>query len=99
MKAGELILLNAALVGRAFDAFICRRGRAQHVSREGEMIATGAATPRRRKRHSYDETLDEPAKLIEAEPVAIENEGPSEDSRPIENIDESKEKESSVFEE
>jgi len=63
------------------------------------MIATGAATPRRRKRHSYDETLDEPAKLIEAEPTAIENEGPSEDSRPIENIDESKEKESSVFEE
>ena len=104
MKAGDLILLNAALIGRALNVPTGWKGLhpAGAGFKENRMIATDAATiiPKlRRGHHSYDESLDEPAKLIEAEPVAIENEGPSGDSRPIENIDESKEKESSAFEE
>ena len=43
--------------------------------------------PRGRKRHS-DESVDEPAKLIEQEPVEIEKETPSDESRPVERIDE-----------
>ena len=43
--------------------------------------------PRGRKRHP-DESVDEPAKLIEQEPVEIEKETPSDESRPVENIDE-----------
>jgi len=43
--------------------------------------------PRGRKRHP-DESVDEPAKLIEQEPVEIEKETPSDESRPVEKIDE-----------
>ncbi len=43
--------------------------------------------PRGRKRRP-DENVDEPAKLIEQEPVEIEKETPSDESRPVEKIDE-----------
>lgn len=43
--------------------------------------------PRGRKRHP-DESVDEPAKLIEQGPVEIEKETPSDESRPVEGIDE-----------
>jgi hypothetical protein len=43
--------------------------------------------PKRRDRHySYDESVDEPAKLIEDEPVEIEEEVPAEENEPVESI-------------
>jgi len=42
-----------------------------------------AIVPRRRQRHySYDESLDEPAKLIADEPVEVEAEAPAEENEP-----------------
>jgi len=56
--------------------------------------------PKRKQRHySYNESVDESPKLIEDEPVEVEREIPAEDSRPIENIDESKDKDLPAFEE
>lgn len=47
-----------------------------------------AIVPRRRQRHySYDESLDESAKLIADEPVEVEKETPAEDREPIERIE------------
>ena len=41
--------------------------------------------PRKRpKHHSYDESVDEPAKLLEQEAVEIEEEIPAEDTEAIE---------------
>jgi hypothetical protein len=54
--------------------------------------------PRGRKRHP-DESVDEPAKLIEQEPVEIEKETPSDESRPVERIDENNTSETPAFEE
>lgn len=49
----------------------------------------GMAIPRRRqKHHSYDESVDEPAKLIEDEPVDIEEATPLEENEPVESADE-----------
>jgi hypothetical protein len=57
------------------------------------------AVPRKRpKHHSYDESVDEPAKLLEQEAVEIEKEAPSEDTRAIERI-EPEDREPSSFEE
>ena len=43
------------------------------------------AGPKKRPQHySYDENVDEPAKLLEQESVEIEAEIPSEDSEPVE---------------
>jgi hypothetical protein len=43
--------------------------------------------PKKRARHhSYDESVDEPAKLLEQEAVEIEKESPSEDTVVIERI-------------
>jgi hypothetical protein len=47
-----------------------------------------AIVPRRRQRHySYDESLDEPAKLIADEPVDVEGEAPAEENEPVEKIE------------
>ena len=54
---------------------------------------------RKRKHYSCNESVDESPKLIENEPVEVEREIPTEESRPIENIDESKNKDSPAFEE
>lgn len=47
------------------------------------------AIPKRRQRHhSYDESVDEPAKLIENEAVDIEEATPLEENEPIEGAEE-----------
>jgi hypothetical protein len=44
--------------------------------------------PKKRPRHhSYDESVDEPAKLLEQEAVEIEKETPSEDTPAIERLE------------
>jgi hypothetical protein len=44
--------------------------------------------PKKRPRHySYDESVDEPAKLLEQEAVDIEEEIPSEDTEPVEGVE------------
>lgn len=56
--------------------------------------------PKRRKRHySYNEGVDEPAKLIVDEPVEIEQEVPSEENEPVEGIEENNKSDSPAFEE
>ena len=42
----------------------------------------------RRKHHSYDESVNEPATLIEDEPVEIQQEVPAEENEPLETIEE-----------
>jgi hypothetical protein len=55
-------------------------------------VATGgwnSVVPKRRQKHySYDESVDEPAKLIDDEPVEIEEERPAEENRPVEGAEE-----------
>jgi hypothetical protein len=40
--------------------------------------------PRGRRRRSYDESLDEPAKLISDESVDVEKEAPADENEPME---------------
>ncbi len=55
--------------------------------------------PKRSKRHySYDESLDEPPRLIADEPVEIEREAPAEENESVEGT-EGNDTESPVFEE
>jgi len=43
------------------------------------------AVPKRRQRHySYNESLDEDAKLIADEPTDVEKEAPAEENEPVE---------------
>ena len=59
-----------------------------------------AIIPRRRQKHySYDESVDEPAKLIDDEPVEVEHEVPAEENEPIETIDKDRNRETPAFEE
>ncbi len=56
--------------------------------------------PKRRQRHySYDESVDEPAKLIEDEPVEIQEEIPAEENQPVESIEENNRSDPPAFEE
>jgi hypothetical protein len=56
--------------------------------------------PKQRKRHySYDESIDEPAKVIEEERVEVERELPAEENEPVERIEEDNESDPSAFEE
>ncbi len=56
--------------------------------------------PKRRKRHySYDESVNEPAKLIEDEPMEIEQEIPAEENEPLERIEENNNSDTPAFEE
>jgi hypothetical protein len=58
------------------------------------------AIPKQRQRHhSYDESVDEPAKVIEEEAVDVEDAVPLEDNEPVEGADEDSDTEPSVFEE
>ena len=57
---------------------------------------SGAIGP---KRHSYNENVDEPAKLIEDESVEIEREGPAEENATVERIKENGKPDAPVFEE
>ena len=52
------------------------------------MAVRADAIPKKRARHhSYDESVDEPAKLLEQEAVEIERETPSEDTAAIEKVE------------
>ncbi len=53
---------------------------------------------RRQKHHSYDESVDEPAKLIEDEPVEIEEEVPAEENEPLERIEKEDNSDTPAFE-
>jgi hypothetical protein len=45
------------------------------------------SVPKRRQRHySYDESVDEPAKLLDDEPVEIEEARPAEENTPVEGV-------------
>jgi hypothetical protein len=56
--------------------------------------------PKRRERHySHDESVNEPAKLIEDEPVEIEQENPAEENEPLQEIEEISNSDSPAFEE
>jgi len=47
-------------------------------------ISSAKSVPERRQRHhSYDESVNEPARLIENEPVEIEAEIPVEENEPL----------------
>ena len=46
------------------------------------------AIPRKRQKHySYDESVDEPSKLIEDEAVDVEREVPAEENEPVERTE------------
>jgi hypothetical protein len=54
----------------------------------GKACSKAEAPPKKRPRHySYDESVNEPAKLLEQEAVEIEEETPSEDSESIEGVE------------
>ena len=54
----------------------------------GSIAMEGAIVPKRGQRHySYDESLDEPVKLIADEPVEIEREIPAEENEPVEGTE------------
>jgi len=56
--------------------------------------------PKRRRKHlSYDESIDESAKLIEEEAVEIEQELPAEENEPLESIEETQIPDTPAFEE
>ena len=53
---------------------------------------------RRRRRKSYDESVDEPAKLIEIESVEVEAEVPAEENEPVATVEPEDKPETSAFE-
>jgi hypothetical protein len=56
--------------------------------------------PKRRQKHySYNESVDESAKLIEDEPVDIEKAVPAEENEPLERIDKDITPDTPAFEE
>jgi len=59
-----------------------------------------AFVPKRRQRHySYDESLDEPGKLIADEPTEVEGEAPAEENEPVEGTEANNSVRSPAFEE
>jgi len=66
---------------------------AASCSRSGEVV------PKRKKHCSYNENVDEPAKLIQDEPVEIEREAPAEDNESVESGGDNGKPESPAFEE
>ena len=54
---------------------------------------------RRRRRKSYDESVDEPARLIDIESVEVEREVPAEENEPVERIEKPDKPEKPAFEE
>lgn len=55
--------------------------------------------PKRQKHYSYNENVDEPAKLIEDETVEIEREVPAEDKEPVESSEDDEKPASPAFDE
>jgi hypothetical protein len=66
-------------------------------STAGEKIG-GGLSKRRRRRNSYDESVDGPAKLIEMESVEIEAEVSAEENEPVETIEPKDKPETPAFE-
>ena len=67
-----------------------QRNKMQRESRMRTAIAgkSSSVVPKLpQKRHSYNESVDEPAKLIEDEPVEVEQEIPAEENEPLERIE------------
>jgi hypothetical protein len=62
-------------------------------------VKTHIIPKKRKKHHSYDESVDEPASLLKDEPVEIEAETPAEENQPIENIEQDGDAVSAAFEE
>jgi hypothetical protein len=59
-----------------------------------------SSAPRQpQRRYSYNESVDEPANLIEDEPVDIQQETPAQESEPVERIEERNGPRSPAFEE
>jgi hypothetical protein len=61
-------------------------GEVQMMSPTSER--SGPIAPKRPKHHSFDESVDEPAKLINEEAVDIEEAVPLEDNESVESADE-----------
>jgi hypothetical protein len=58
------------------------------------------AGPKQKNKHySYDENIDEPAKLIDEETVEIERAVPMDENEPVEQIDKSEKSMPPAFEE
>jgi hypothetical protein len=56
--------------------------------------------PRQRRKHySYNENVDEPAKLIADEPVEVERAVPADENEPVERVEDRDKPEPPVFEE
>jgi hypothetical protein len=55
--------------------------------------------PKRKKHYSHDESVDEPAGLIEDEACDIEQEAPAEENEPQQSIDKDDEADNAAFEE
>src|SRR5208337_5025927 len=61
------------------------RRRPMRTTAGGEIDA--GLSKRRRRRKSYDESVDEPAKLVEIESVEVEAEVPAEENEPVETVE------------
>jgi hypothetical protein len=68
------------------------------MSRSTKKRSSVLIPKRRQKHHSYDESVDEPAKVLAEEPVDIEREAPAEENEPIERVDDIDKPDSSAFE-
>ncbi len=68
----------------AVSFFLTERRAGMDVTVAG---ANRAAPRKRPKHHSYDESVDEPAKLLNEEAVEIEEEIPAEDTEAVEQIE------------
>lgn len=63
-------------------------------------IRKASKVPKRRQKHySYNESVDESAKLIEDEPVDIEKAVPAEENEPLQRIDKDSTADTPAFEE
>jgi hypothetical protein len=85
------------------DAALSAVAGAKHLEDIMQATAGGGTSrviPKQRKRHhSYDESVDEPAKLIESEPVELEEEVPAEENEPVERIEQDENSDTPAFEE
>ena len=51
----------------------------------------------RKRHHSFDESLNEPAKLVENEAVEVEEERPAEENEPVQQVESPDASDSAVF--
>lgn len=78
-----------------------RRSARQHLlTRWALKMNTAMSGPNPRKRHhSFDENVNEPAKLLEGEAVEVEEEYPTDENEPVQQIEKPDPSDSSAFEE